>query len=159
MEPTIFADVDNQMTIAREEIFGPVLGVIRYRDEAEAVTIANDSSYGLGGGVWSRDLDRAERVARRLRTGTVWINDWHVFHEHAPFGGYKQSGIGREMGYHGLERSTPRSSTSISAPRAIPNAKLGHKLLVRRPRSLSFDYEPPRASFRARAASRVCTRS
>lgn len=141
VSPTIFADVDNQMTIAREEIFGPVLSVLRYRDEAEAIAIANDSSYGLGGGIWSRDLGRAERVAKELRTGTVWINDWHVFHEHAPFGGYKESGVGREMGHHGLAEYTELKHVHVGA-QLDPNAKLGHKLLVKRPRTLSFDYEP-----------------
>lgn len=140
-QPTIFADVDNQMAVAREEIFGPVLTVLRYRDEAEAVRIANDSSYGLGGGIWSRDLGRAERMARELRTGTVWINDWHVFHDHAPFGGFKQSGIGRETGHHGLAEYTELKHIHVGA-QADPNAKLGHRLLVKRPRSVSFDYEP-----------------
>jgi len=141
VRPTIFADVDNRMTIAREEIFGPVLSVLRYRDEAEAIALANDSSYGLGGGVWSRDLARAERVANELRTGTVWINDWHVFHEHAPFGGYKESGVGREMGHHGLAEYTELKHVHVGA-QLDPNAKLGHRLLVKRPRTLSFDYEP-----------------
>ena len=94
------------MTIAREEIFGPVLSVLKYRDEDEAIAIANDSDFGLAGGVWSRDLERAQSVANRMRTGTVWINDWHFFHDLAPFGGYKQSGIGREMGHHGLAEYT-----------------------------------------------------
>lgn len=103
VEPTIFTGVSNAMTIAREEIFGPVLSVIPYRTEDEAVAIANDSPYGLGGGVWSRDGERALAVARRLRTGTVWINEWHLISEKAPFGGYKQSGIGREFGVEGLK--------------------------------------------------------
>ncbi|MCC6900714.1 MAG: aldehyde dehydrogenase family protein [Polyangiaceae bacterium] len=141
VEPTIFADVAPEMTIAREEIFGPVLSVLRYRDEAEAIALANDSDYGLGGGIWSRDLARAERMAEQLRTGTVWINDWHVFHEHAPFGGMKHSGIGREMGHHGLAEYTELKHIHVGA-QADPDAKLGHKLLVRRPRSLSYDYEP-----------------
>lgn len=103
VEPTIFTGVSNAMTIAREEIFGPVLSVIPYRTDDEAVAIANDSPYGLGGGVWSRDGERALSVARRLRTGTVWINEWHLISEKAPFGGYKQSGIGREFGVDGLK--------------------------------------------------------
>ncbi len=94
------------MAIAQEEIFGPVLSVIRYESDDEAVALANDSTYGLGGGVWSRDIARAKSVARRLRAGTVWINEWHLISEKAPFGGYKQSGIGREFGIEGLKEYT-----------------------------------------------------
>lgn len=100
--PTIFADVAPTMTIAREEIFGPVLCIIPYQDEDDAVRIANDTIYGLAGAVWSGDPERALRVARRLRTGQVMINGGG-FHPRAPFGGYKQSGHGREFGTHGLE--------------------------------------------------------
>jgi aldehyde dehydrogenase (NAD+) len=106
VEPTIFTDVDNRMTIAQEEIFGPVLSVIQYDSEDEAVAIANDSMYGLGGGVWSKDESRAMNVAKRLRAGTVWINEWHLISEKAPFGGYKQSGVGREFGVEGLKEYT-----------------------------------------------------
>ncbi len=100
--PTIFTDVRNDMTIAQEEIFGPVLSVIRYESVEEAIAMANDSIYGLGGGVWSRDIPRALNVAKRIRTGTVWINDYHLVNAYAPFGGYKQSGVGRELGSWGL---------------------------------------------------------
>jgi acyl-CoA reductase-like NAD-dependent aldehyde dehydrogenase len=100
--PTLFADVNNRMTIAREEIFGPVLCILPYKDEDDAVRIANDSVYGLSGAVWSADPARAERVARRLRTGQVMINGG-AFNLRAPFGGYKQSGHGREFGTYGLE--------------------------------------------------------
>jgi aldehyde dehydrogenase (NAD+) len=91
------------MTIAREEIFGPVLVVIAYDDEDDAVRIANDSDYGLSGGVWSASEERALAVARRLRTGTVNVNGGIFFGADAPFGGYKQSGVGREMGREGFE--------------------------------------------------------
>ena len=101
-KPTIFADVDNKMRIAQEEIFGPVLSVIKYDSVEEAIQMANDSIYGLGGGVWSRDIPRAIGVAKRIRTGTVWVNDYHLLSAYAPFGGYKQSGIGRELGVWGL---------------------------------------------------------
>jgi len=141
VRPTIFTDVDNQMTIAREEIFGPVLSVLKYESEEEALAIANASDYGLGGGVWSRNLERAQGVAARMRTGTVWINDWHVFHDHAPFGGFKQSGIGREMGHHGLLEYTEVKHVHVGS-QADPDAKLGHRLLVKRGRSMSYDYEP-----------------
>jgi aldehyde dehydrogenase (NAD+) len=101
--PTIFADVDNHMRIAQEEIFGPVLAVIRYDSVEQAIRMANDSIYGLAAGVWSTDIERALSVAHRLRAGTVWINDYHLISAEAPFGGYKQSGIGRELGEWGLK--------------------------------------------------------
>ncbi len=106
VEPTIFTGVRNDMVIAREEIFGPVLSVIRYRTVDEAIAMANDSMYGLGGGVWSQNPEEAMKVARKLRAGTVWINEWHLISEKAPFGGYKQSGIGREFGIEGLREYT-----------------------------------------------------
>ncbi|KAF0249829.1 MAG: betaine-aldehyde dehydrogenase [bacterium] len=102
IRPTVFANVNNNMTIAREEIFGPVLSIIPYENEDDAVRIANDTIYGLGGGVWSKDVERAKRVARRLRTGQVDINGGD-FNPLAPFGGYKQSGNGRELGKFGFE--------------------------------------------------------
>jgi len=102
VEPTIFGEVDNSMKIAQEEIFGPVLSVIRYESVEDAIRMANDSIYGLAGGVWSRDIPRALGVARRMQTGTVWINDYHLVSAAAPFGGFKQSGIGRELGTWGL---------------------------------------------------------
>jgi aldehyde dehydrogenase (NAD+) len=102
VQPTIFEEVSNSATIAREEIFGPVLSVIRYRSVDEAIAMANDSMYGLGGAVFSRDIPKAISIAKRIRTGTVWINDFHLINALAPFGGYKQSGVGRELGPQGL---------------------------------------------------------
>jgi acyl-CoA reductase-like NAD-dependent aldehyde dehydrogenase len=100
--PTVFSDVTPQMTIAQEEIFGPVLALMPYDDENEAVEIANDTIYGLAGGVWSDDAEHAQQFARRLRTGQVEING-ATFNPLAPFGGYKQSGHGRELGPFGLD--------------------------------------------------------
>jgi len=102
VRPTVFANVKPSMTIAQEEIFGPVLSIIPYDDEEDAVRIANDTIYGLAGGVWSKDPERAKRVARRIRAGQVDINGGS-FNPLAPFGGYKQSGRGRELGKYGLE--------------------------------------------------------
>jgi len=103
IQPTLFADVTNEMRIAREEIFGPVLVAIPYKDDEDAIRIANDSIYGLGGNVLGGDKARALRVAKRLRTGTVNVNGGNVFGADSPFGGYKQSGNGREMGAEGFE--------------------------------------------------------
>ena len=102
VRPTVFADVTPQMTVFREEIFGPVLCITTYSNEEEAIELANDSEYGLSGGVWSGDESRAMRVARKLRTGQVSINGGS-FNVTAPFGGYKKSGLGRELGVHGME--------------------------------------------------------
>jgi acyl-CoA reductase-like NAD-dependent aldehyde dehydrogenase len=102
VRPTVFSDVRPDMTIAQEEIFGPVLSIIPYDTEEEAIDIANNTVYGLAGGVWAGDKAHAEQVARRLRTGQVEVNGGG-FNPLAPFGGYKQSGIGRELGRYGLE--------------------------------------------------------
>lgn len=96
MKPTIFADVDNKMRIAQEEIFGPVVCVIKFKDEEEVIEMANDNEYGLGGAVWTKDINRALRVARAIETGRMWINTYNQLPAHTPFGGYKKSGIGRE---------------------------------------------------------------
>lgn len=106
IEPTIFADVTNEMKIAREEIFGPVLCVIRYSTEEEAIKIANDTIYGLSAGIWTRDVVKANKIAAKIKAGTIWINDWHMFRNDAPFGGYKQSGVGRELGKNVLDEYT-----------------------------------------------------
>ena len=112
VKPTVFADVRNDMTIAREEIFGPVLSVIPYGSVDEAVEIANDSPYGLSGGVWGADVDEAKAVARRIRTGGVEVNGGG-YNPLAPFGGYKQSGIGREAGVYGLEEFLQTKSLQL----------------------------------------------
>jgi betaine-aldehyde dehydrogenase len=103
VEPTIFADVDNSARIAREEIFGPVAAVIPFEGEAAAIRIANDTPYGLAAAVWSRDIFRAFRVVRALRAGIVWVNHMQPTYVEAPWGGYKQSGFGRELGPSGIE--------------------------------------------------------
>jgi acyl-CoA reductase-like NAD-dependent aldehyde dehydrogenase len=104
--PTIFTDVRNDMRIAQEEIFGPVLSVIKYDRLDDAIRMANDTIYGLAAGVWSGNVDRAVEVAKQIRAGTIWINDYHLINAEAPFGGYKQSGTGRELGTWGLHEYT-----------------------------------------------------
>ena len=106
VQPTVFADVQPSMTISREEIFGPVLAAIEFADVDEAIARANDSPYGLAAGVWTRDIKKAHYIARKLQAGTVWINTYNVYDTAAPFGGYKQSGFGREMSAHALEHYT-----------------------------------------------------
>ena len=106
VQPTVFADVTPEMTISREEIFGPVLAAIEFADLDEAIAKANDSPYGLAAGVWTRDIRKAHYVARKLQAGTVWVNTYNVYDAAAPFGGYKLSGFGREMGAHALEHYT-----------------------------------------------------
>jgi aldehyde dehydrogenase (NAD+) len=115
VEPTLFRDVDNQMTIAQEEIFGPVLVVIPFDDDDDAVRIANDSIYGLSGSVSSASEERALAVARRMRTGTIGVNGGMWFAPDSPFGGYKQSGIGREMGVEGFEEYLETKTIGLPA--------------------------------------------
>jgi (Z)-2-((N-methylformamido)methylene)-5-hydroxybutyrolactone dehydrogenase len=103
VKPTIFVDVDNRMRIAQEEVFGPVLSVIKFKDEDDAVRIANDIAYGLGAGVWTQSVKRAHGIARRIKAGTVWVNTYRAVSFLMPFGGYKASGLGRENGMEAIE--------------------------------------------------------
>ena len=112
--PTIFDGVRNEMTIAREEIFGPVLAAIEFTDVEDAVRIANDTPYGLAAAVWTRDIGKAHRIARRIQAGTVWINTYGNFDAAAAFGGYKQSGYGRELSLHALEHYTQVKSVWVN---------------------------------------------
>ncbi|HUO38411.1 MAG TPA: aldehyde dehydrogenase [Mycobacterium sp.] len=114
VQPTLFCDADNTIAIAREEIFGPVLTVIAYRDEADAVAIANDSDYGLAGSVWTDDIDRGLAVAAQIHTGTFGVNQGYTMDPFAPFGGVKQSGYGRDLGREGLEGYLETKSIAVA---------------------------------------------
>jgi len=113
VRPTIFDDVRNDMTIARAEIFGPVLSVLRFREFEEVVRLANDTPYGLAAAVWTKDIKKAHRAARILKAGTVWINTYGLYDNAMPFGGYKMSGFGRELGHHGLMEYTQTKSVWV----------------------------------------------
>jgi betaine-aldehyde dehydrogenase len=114
LQPAIFADVDNRMRVAQEEIFGPVVCVIPFDTEEEAIRLANDTPYGLSGSVWTQNLGRAIRVSKGIRAGVLSVNSNHSVHTEAPFGGYKQSGIGREMGMHAAQLYTEVKSVFFS---------------------------------------------
>jgi len=103
VKPTIFTGVNNKMRIAQEEVFGPVLSVIKFKDEAEAIQIANDIAYGLGSGVWTQSVRRATMMAQKIKAGTVWVNTYRAVSFTMPFGGYKASGLGRENGAEAIE--------------------------------------------------------
>ena len=112
-QPTIFSDVDNRMRVAQEEIFGPVSSVITFKDDDELIQKANDTIYGLSAGIWTQNITRAHRFARAVKAGVVWINTYNMFNAASPFGGYKQSGYGREMGKHALELYTQVKSVWV----------------------------------------------
>jgi len=141
-QPTIFANARNDMRVAREEIFGPVLTVLKYDDIDEAIAIANDSDYGLAAGVWSTDVQEAERVAARIQSGTTWINDYHAFSDMAPFGGYKESGIGRELGPHGLAAYTQMKHVHVGLG-SHPSDKFALRLLLKQGQGSAFQYAGP----------------
>ena len=115
VEPTIFGDVKNSMRIAQEEVFGPVLSIIRFRDEAEAVAIGNDVRFGLAAAVWTRDIARALRMSEKLQAGTVWVNTYRTISFMAPFGGYKDSGLGRENGIDAIREYLQVKSVWINS--------------------------------------------
>jgi len=112
-QPTIFADVNNQMRIAREEIFGPVISVIPFKDRDDAIAIANDSPYGLAGAVWSNNINTAHKVAAAIRTGTMGINNYFGGDMTVPFGGFKESGNGRDKSLHAMDDYTELKTTWI----------------------------------------------
>src|SRR5215218_10052198 len=111
--PTIFSEVTNNMRVAQEEIFGPVVSVITFKDEDDLIKEANDTIYGLSAGIWTRDITRAHRFAKEIKAGVVWINTFNMFNAASPFGGYKQSGYGREMGRHALDLYTQVKSVWV----------------------------------------------
>jgi aldehyde dehydrogenase (NAD+) len=118
IEPTVFADATDDMSIVKEEIFGPVMVILKFKDANEAIHRANNSIYGLTGGVMTNDINKALAVAKRIRSGTVWINTWNHFDPAFPFGGFKQSGIGRELGPYGLKNYVELKTVCISLERA-----------------------------------------
>ena len=113
IQPTVFSDVQDEMKIAREEIFGPVMSIIAFKDMDEVIARANRTTYGLAAGVWTRDIKKAHAVANSVRAGTVWVNCYHVLDTRAPFGGYKQSGMGRELGEYGLQQYTEVKTVTL----------------------------------------------
>jgi aldehyde dehydrogenase (NAD+) len=113
VEPTVFADVQDHMRISEEEIFGPVMSIIKFKDMSEVIDRANKTMYGLAAAVWTRDIGKAHAIANSVRAGTVWVNCYDVFDAAAPFGGFKQSGIGRELGEYGLQQYTEVKTVTV----------------------------------------------
>jgi aldehyde dehydrogenase (NAD+) len=111
--PTVFADVKDDMKIAQEEIFGPVMSILKFKDMDELVDRANKTIYGLAAAVWTRDIGKAHHVANNVRAGTVWVNCFDVFDAAAPFGGFKQSGLGRELGEYGLQQYSEIKTVTV----------------------------------------------
>jgi aldehyde dehydrogenase (NAD+) len=120
VEPTVYGSVSNACRVAREEIFGPVAALLRFEDEEQALAIANDTPYGLAAGVWTENVRRAHRMVSRLRAGTVWVNNYRLVSHALPFGGYKQSGVGREMGPEALHEFTEVKSVWIDTGNPVP---------------------------------------
>ena len=114
LQPTILSDVKNDMRVAQEEIFGPVVVVIKFKTEEEVIEMANNSDYGLAGGIWTRDINRALRVSKAIETGRMWVNTYNSFPAGAPFGGYKESGIGRETDQTILDHYTQQKNILIN---------------------------------------------
>ena len=124
VRPTVFADVDNRMRIAREEIFGPIAAIIPFDSEEEAIAIANDTPYGLTAGLWTRDLARAHRVAAQIDAGSVWVNTYRFIRWPIPYGGMKQSGWGRENGIEALDSYLETKATAVSLTGQFANSYL-----------------------------------
>lgn len=116
IEPTVFADVNDEMTIAKEEIFGPVMSILKFKDVNEVIDRANNSHYGLAAGVVTRNIDNAIKISNGLRAGTVYVNCYNVFDANTPFGGFKDSGIGRELGEAGLKNYLESKTVIIKRP-------------------------------------------
>jgi aldehyde dehydrogenase (NAD+) len=121
VQPTIFTDVHNRMRIAQEEVFGPVLSIIRFETDEEAIEIANDIAFGLAAGVWTQSIKRAIKVSNAIRAGTVWVNTYRAISYLSPFGGYKKSGLGRENGQEGMREFLQTKSVWISTAADVPN--------------------------------------
>jgi aldehyde dehydrogenase (NAD+) len=128
VQPTVLANMSNQMKAAREEIFGPVLAVIKFSTEEEAIALANDTQYGLSAGVWTSDLVKAQQMATELNAGSIWINDWHMMRTDAPFGGFGQSGHGREFGKYSIDSYVELKSVS-TAFETSPGKKNLHRIV------------------------------
>jgi len=116
VQPTVFSDVTDDMTIAKEEIFGPVMSIMKFKDIDEVIERANNSNYGLGAGVVTKSLDNAIKLSNGIRAGTVYVNCYDIFDANTPFGGFKDSGVGRELGEHGLKGYLETKNVIIKRP-------------------------------------------